>query len=87
MLYLIVARWILSYLLMPFWLVPAIVAGPFYPNLSFRLIQSWCRLALKIFGIEVEVAGEYGNLNKSRAYLFVQLNQSSLIESIVLPRL
>jgi 1-acyl-sn-glycerol-3-phosphate acyltransferase len=48
-------------------------------------LRRWVRVAQRIFGIEVEVEDRNRGQYDEPAYVFVQLNQSSLAETFVMP--
>jgi 1-acyl-sn-glycerol-3-phosphate acyltransferase len=51
---------------------------------AYRLAQRWSRAQLRVFGIDLEVVLEEP-LDESRGYVFVHLNQTSLIEWFLTP--
>jgi 1-acyl-sn-glycerol-3-phosphate acyltransferase len=78
-------KWILCVTSAAVTLLPAGVIGLFAPNLGMSILKRWTRLQLRLFGITVTC--EDRNLGRYDAppYLFVQLNQTSLAETFILP--
>src|SRR5262252_6304168 len=54
-------------------------------NLARRLYARWCRLAFRALGVQLELEHEDGRNWPAEPCVFVQLNQSSLIEALVWP--
>ena len=66
--------------------IPAIrAAARTSPAAAYRVLQSWSREQLGIFDIDVDVFEESA-LSPERPYVFVHLNQTSLLEAFLLPR-
>ena len=77
-------RWGLTCAAMPPLLIPALLLGPVSHRASAALMEAWCAWARRVFGLRLEVkdhnAGRYG----APPYLFLQLNQTSLIETFLM---
>lgn len=52
---------------------------------AYRMLQGWSRDQLGIFDIDLDVFAEE-RLDPERSYVFVHLNQTSLLEAFLLPR-
>jgi 1-acyl-sn-glycerol-3-phosphate acyltransferase len=79
-----VVRWVACGLTSTLPLATACVLAPVWRAGSAGLLRRWARLQCRIFGVVVEV--EHRNPGYGRPpYIFTQLNQTSLIESIITP--
>jgi 1-acyl-sn-glycerol-3-phosphate acyltransferase len=77
------ARWLLCALTTAPLLTACALIAPVNRAAGFALYRGWARLQLRIFDVEVET--EASPELDERAFVFVQLNQSSLFETFVLP--
>ncbi|MFY2564518.1 lysophospholipid acyltransferase family protein [Corallococcus terminator] len=78
-------RWGAACAAMPPLLTPALLLGPVSPGASDALMRTWCLWARRVFGVEVEVVDHNAGRYDDAAYVFLQLNQTSLGETFVTP--
>lgn len=77
-------QWFISSLATILWFTPAMIICKFQPNLTLKFIRNWCRTQLKIFDIHLSVIDRNGGQYGSPPYLYLMLNQTSLIETIII---
>jgi 1-acyl-sn-glycerol-3-phosphate acyltransferase len=66
-------------------LLPAGVIGILAPDLGMSILKRWTRLQTWIFGIAVTFEDRNDGRYDDPPYVFVQLNQTSLAETFILP--
>jgi 1-acyl-sn-glycerol-3-phosphate acyltransferase len=79
-----VVRWTASILTSTPLLLAACIIAPLWRPGGAGLIRAWARLQCRIFGVLVQTEHENPSY-ASPPYVFTQLNQTSLIESIITP--
>lgn len=78
-----VARWAALASITPPILGAALMATPLSRRASYGLFDAWCASARRLFGIEVRVIDYGEGAYHEPPYLFLQLNQTSLSETVV----
>jgi 1-acyl-sn-glycerol-3-phosphate acyltransferase len=64
---------------------PACAIGPLSPRRGRELLRGWSLRECERFGVRVTVEDRNGGAYGSPPYVFVQLNQTSLAETFILP--
>ena len=77
-------RWILCDTTTIIILTPAILICRFSYTFSKNILDYWCKLQLKIFGIEVKITDRNSGEYSASSHLFVLLNQTSLSETFII---
>ncbi|NTX12814.1 1-acyl-sn-glycerol-3-phosphate acyltransferase [Myxococcus sp. CA056] len=78
-------RWSAACAAIPPLLTPALLLGPVSQGASDALMRAWCLWARRVFGVDVEVVDHNAGRYDAAAYVFLQLNQTSLSETFVTP--
>jgi 1-acyl-sn-glycerol-3-phosphate acyltransferase len=82
--FLSVAKWVAFWVASVPIIVAALVATLFSRRAAYRVGQFWGRLALDIFGVKLEVR-HHDPAYAQGPYVFCQMNQTSLIEGVLVP--
>lgn len=77
-------RWSASALVTLLWLTPVMILARIARQISTKLLKGWCRIQLRIFGIEVKVTDRNRGQYHSPPYLYLILNQTSLSETFII---
>lgn len=76
------AQWLVALLLSVVLLTPVVLLGWIHDRASRALRRTWSKLQARLFGIDVEIVGQRDF--SRRSHVFVQLNQTSLAETLVM---
>jgi 1-acyl-sn-glycerol-3-phosphate acyltransferase len=66
-------------------LLPFMALVSIYRPFGFKVLRLWSRLQVKIFGIKIVFENRAGRPLEAGSFLFVGVNQESLIEALVWP--
>jgi 1-acyl-sn-glycerol-3-phosphate acyltransferase len=76
-------QWFLVILVSSFTIVPGFFLSLFSKNLGFWFFHKWAEYFLKIFQIALQIDDRNGNDYGSSGHLFVDLNQDSLLQTVI----
>lgn len=78
-------RWIAAVAATFWWLGAVLLVAPWSRSAAYALFRRWARVLRRIFQVELTVEDPHGAVAGDGPRIFVNLNQTSLVESLVSP--